>query len=237
MSEVDLLQGYPEPKEPRVVSPKLRTIRHRIVASYRGEAFYDGSRNYGYGGLKNDGRWGPIAESMLEYYGLGEGSTVLQIGCDKGFLLHEFLQLGLNIKVHGTEVSDYAIQHAMPSVQPFIQQAPFIKLPFPENRFDLVIAIGPVYSLNLADAMSCLKEIQRVGKGKSFITLGAYETEEDFRLFRYWKLLGTTVLSKSDWIEVLNHCDYTGDYKFNTAESLNLVEEKLFHSKQCVDAQ
>ena len=39
-------------------------------------------------------------------------------------------------------------------------------------------------------------------------------------------LLGSTILSKGDWVEVLNHVGYTGDYKFNTASSLNLVEER-----------
>ncbi len=129
------------------------------------------------------------------------------------------------MKIHGTEISDYAVASAIPSVKPLIRKAPFTEIPFEEGEFNFVIAIGPVYSLNLTDAIQCLKEIQRVGKGKSFVTLGAYETEEDLRLFRYWTLLGSTILSKSDWIEVLQHAGYTGDYKFNTARSLRLVEK------------
>lgn len=225
MREFDALKGYPEPKQSRVVHPDIRTIHNRIVASYRGKDFYDGDRNNGYGGLKYDGRWAPIAKDMMAQYGLNERSAILQIGTDKGFLLHDFLQLSPTLKVRGTEVSDYAIECTMPSVKPFVQKAPFTALPFADNEFDFVIAIGPVYSLNLADAIKCLQEIQRVGKGKSFITLGAYETEEDLRLFRYWTLLGCTVLSKKDWVEVLRHVGYTGDYKFNTAQSLNLVEK------------
>jgi hypothetical protein len=88
-----------------------------------------------------------------------------------------------------------------------------------------VIAIGPVYSLNLANAIRCLKEIKRVGKDKSFITLGSYTNEIDFKLFRYWTLLGATILKKKEWIEVLKHTKYNGDYKFNTAKSLNLVQK------------
>ena len=85
-----------------------------------------------------------------------------------------------------------------------------------------MVAIGPVYTLNLAGAIRLLKEIQRVTKKNSFITLGCYESEEDFWLFRDWTLLGTTVLKRNEWIEVLRHINYTGDYKFNTARSLNL---------------
>ncbi len=205
--------------------PKIRTIQNRIVASYRGEAFYDGDRNDGYGGFNYDGRWAPIARNIMETYSLDGQSKILQVGSDKGFLLHEFLQISPTIQVRGTELSDYAIQNTMPSVKPFVQKASFTELPFADDEFDFIIAIGPVYSLNLPDAIKCLKEIQRTGKGKSFITLGAYETEEDFRLFRYWTLLGSTILSKDDWVEVLTHVGYTGDYKFNTAKSLNLVKK------------
>lgn len=225
MREFDALASYPEPKEPRIVHPKIRTIHNRIVASYRGEEFYDGDRNDGYGGFNYDGRWGPIAKYMIDQYSLNGESAILQIGSDKGFLLHEFLQIYPTIKVRGSEVSDYAMDCTMPSVKPFVHKASFTELPFADDEFDFVIAIGPVYSLNLPDAIKCLKEIQRAGKGKSFITLGAYETEEDLRLFRYWTLLGSTILSKEDWVEVLNHVGYTGDYKFNTAMSLNLLEE------------
>ena len=51
------------------------------------------------------------------------------------------------------------------------------------------------------------------------------DNEEDFRLFRYWTLLGSTILSKTDWLEVLEHTGYTGDYKFNDAKSLELIPE------------
>ena len=226
MREYDALSGYPEPQNPRVVHPNIRTIHNRIVASARGKEFYDGERNDGYGGFNYDGRWVPIAKNILEQYSLNDQSAILHIGSDKGFLLHDFLQLCPDIKVRGSEISDYAIDTTMPSVKSFIEKAPFTELPFADGEFDFVIAIGAVYSLNLPDAIKCLKEIQRVGKGKSFITIGAYETEEDFRLFRYWTLLGSTILSKEDWVEVLNHVGYTGDYKFNTAQSLNLVEER-----------
>lgn len=226
MREFDALHGYPQPKEPRYVGPQLRTIHNRIIAAQRGIEYYDGDRNNGYGGFAYDGRWKPIARNMCQEYGLAETSAVLQIGCEKGFLLHDFQQLYPQMNVRGTDISSYAIEKAMPAIKPFIQQAPFTKLPFKDREFDLVLAIGVVYTLNLADAIQCLKEIQRVGKGKSFITLAAYRTEEEFKLFRWWTVLGTTILHEDEWKEVLKHAGYTGDYKFQTARSLNLVEKK-----------
>ena len=225
MREFNVLEGYPEPKKPRVAKEGLRTILHRIVASYRGKDLYDGDRNYGYGGFHYDGRWLPIAKKMCWEYKIDAQSAVLQVGCDKGFLLNDFLQIHPNMKVRGTEISEYPIEQAMESVKSNIEKAPFTKLPFDENEFDLVLALGAVYTLNLGDVIQCLKEIQRVSKGKSFITLGSYTDEESFKLFRNWTLLGTTILHEKEWVEVLKHIGYIGDYKFTGSKSLNLVGE------------
>lgn len=223
MNEYNVLAGYPEPKSIRRVGPETRTIENRIIASYRDAEFYDGDRNNGYGGYIDDGRWNHIAKNMIYRYKLNNKSKVLQVGCDKGFLINAFYNLLPGIELCGIEVSNYALDEAIPQIKKFLMLNSFVNLPFKEKSFDFVIAIGPVYSLNLADAIKCLKEIQRVGKGNAFITLGAYETEEELRLFRYWTLLGTTILHKTEWIKILNHTKYTGDYKFNTAKTLNLV--------------
>ena len=224
MKEIDLLSNYPVLKK-RYVSKNSRTIKNRITASYRDKNFYDGKRNDGYGGFKYDGRWKVIAKKFFDIYRLKSNAKILQIGSDKGFLLQDIKEIYPKSKVRGIEVSDYAIKHTNKKIKKFIQKGLFYKLPFKKNEFDFVIAIGPVYTLNLADAIKCLKEIDRVGKGKSFITLGAYDHEKDLKLFRYWTLLGSTILSKKEWIEVLKHTKYKGDYKFNTAKSLNLVQK------------
>ncbi len=224
MREFNALGNYPQPKKPRYVGPNIRTIKNKIIASYRDERYYDGDRNNGYGGFKYDGRWKSIADSMCEEYKLTKDSALLQIGCEKGFLLHDFHEKYPNMKVRGLEMSDYAIEKSMPSIKGFIRKVDnYAKLPFSDCEFDFVIAIGVIYPLTLRDAISCLKDIQRVGKGKSFITLGSYRNEEEFKLFRYWSVLGSTILHVDEWVEVLNQAGYTGDYTFYTAETLNLV--------------
>lgn len=225
MREFNALRNYPQPKGPRYVGLNIRTIKNKIVASYRDKGYYDGDRNDGYGGFKYDGRWKIIVKSMCEDYRLTKDSALLQIGCEKGFLLHDFKEYFPSMKVRGVEVSDYAVAESMPLVKPYIVKSDFTKLPFENREFDFVIAIGVVYTLNLRDAISCLKEIQRVGKGNSFITLGAYRNEQGARLFKYWTLLGATILHVDEWIEVLKESGYTGDYQFVTAEYLNLVEK------------
>ena len=225
MKEFDLLSVYPLLNK-RFVSKNTRKIENRIIASYRGREFYDGKRDNGYGGFKYDGRWEKIASRIFKHYKLKENAKILQVGSDKGYLLHDFKVISPECSVAGVEVSDYAIKSTLNTVKRYIKKSNFTKLPFKDNAFDFVIAIGPIYSLNLPDAIKCLKEIKRVGKGKSFITLGSYSNEKDFKLFRYWTLLGSTILDKQEWVKVLKHCKYQGDYKFNTAASLNLKLKK-----------
>jgi len=223
--EFNLLKNYVSLKQ-RLINKNTRTIKNRIVASYRGKEFYDGDRNNGYGGYKYDGRWKQVAKDIFKIYNLKKNSKILQIGSDKGFLLKDIKVLQPHCTVRGIEISSYAISKTLPSVKKFIRKSSFYNLPFKDNYFDFIIAIGPIYSMNLSDSIRCLKEIRRVGKGKSFITLGSYDNNKEFQLFRYWTLLGCTILSKSDWIEVLKHCKYTGDYNFNTSKSLNLKLKK-----------
>lgn len=225
MREFNLLQNYSSLKL-RFVSKNLRTIKNRIIASYKGKEFYDGDRNNGYGGYKYDGRWTKVASDIFRIYKLNNKAKILQIGSDKGFLLNDIKLIKPFSTVRGVENSSYAISKTLPKVKKFIIKSDFTKLPFKNNYFDFVIAIGPIYTLNLSDAIKCLKEIKRVGMGKSFITLGSYDTIAEFNLFRYWTLLGCTILSKSEWVEVLKHCKYTGDYMFNTSKSLNLKIKK-----------
>ena len=65
MREFNLLEDYPIPDKPRYVGSNLRTIKNRIIASYRDKNLYDGSRDNGYGGYKYDGRWVKVAKKDL----------------------------------------------------------------------------------------------------------------------------------------------------------------------------
>ena len=53
----------------------------------------------------------------LRHYELVSGDRILDIGCGKAFLLYEFPQIVLGIKIHGVDVSKYAIENAKPEVK------------------------------------------------------------------------------------------------------------------------
>ena len=85
MAEINLLRRYPRAKrniEKRTGAQSEENIR---IAREYGREYFDGSRDTGYGGYRYDGRWLPIAEDMIEHFGLRPGDRVLDVGCRQGF--------------------------------------------------------------------------------------------------------------------------------------------------------
>jgi len=223
MAEVEI--GYPHGKSKRVLTAdSSRTIRSRMIAWGLDEQYYDGSRQNGYGGFVYDGRWARIVPALVQRYGLTPRSAVLDVGCKKGFFLHDLGAALPGIKLRGVENHPYPLAHAMPSVRSYLRQCRYEQLPFADGEFDFVMAFAAIYMLTLGGVMAALREIQRVGNGNSYITVGAYRTDEERELFRQWTLIGTTVLHVSEWLEVFAETGYTGDYAFTTATTLGLVK-------------
>lgn len=221
MPEFDI--GYPHGQVQRIVPEGYRTIRNRIIAFELGSEYYDGARENGYGGYRYDGRWSRIIPGLVQRYGLTGSSRVLDVGCKKGFFLHDLKEALSGITVRGIENHSYPLENCMDSVRADVELAPYQALPFLDRSFDFVMAFASIYMLNLRDVMDAIREIQRVGKGKSYITVGAYRTTEERDLFYDWTVLGTTILHIDEWLEVFDHCGYTGDYGFTTASTLQLV--------------
>jgi len=193
-----------------------RTIHNRLAAAERGEAFFDGDRANGYGGLRDDGRWAVVAERLIAAYELAPGARVLQMLCHKGYLLRELALRGMRVK--GTETSRYAQLHA---VLPIALERPTRVINGP-GAYDLVICMSAVYMQSLPEAVRVLRECQRVAK-RAFVTLGAWRTPEEYWILRRWMLLGCTLLTPEEWLAVMRHAGYEGDYRFDTVQSLGLT--------------
>lgn len=220
MQEFDI--GYPHGMVQRIVPEGFRSIRNRITAFELGKEYYDGARENGYGGYKYDGRWKKIVPTIVQRYNLTSSSRVLDIGCKKGFFLHDLKNELPGITVRGVENHVYPLETCMETVRADVLLAPYQTLPFLDKSFDFIMSFAAIYMLNLGDVMTALKEIMRVGNGKSYITVGAYRNNEERELFYDWTVLGSTVLHVDEWIEVFKHCGYTGDYYFTTASALHL---------------
>ena len=175
--EVNLLDVYPKSNRPIEDRSKTVTIRDRLLSRQFGKEYFDGTRNQGYGGYNYHPKfWQPVVKRLQKFYKLNSKSRVLDVGCGKGFLLYDFIQLLPGITVAGVEISEYAISNAIEKVKPFIVLGNAKKLPFADKTFDLVLALNTIHNLPLEDCFLALKEIERVGKNK-FIVNDAFETK------------------------------------------------------------
>jgi len=177
--------------------------------------YWDGDRRYGYGGYKYlPGRWKPVAESLIENYGLTNVSSVLDVGCGKGYLLYEMKLLLPDLKIEGFDISNHALSHAKEEIRNslFIHRAQDI-YPYEDNKFDLVISLGCIHNLKIFELETALKEIERVGK-KGYIMKESYRNElEQFNL-QCWALTCESFFDDKEWPWLYNHFGYKGDYEF-----------------------
>ena len=222
MQKYNLFSNYTNKKVKRIAKKNYRTINNKIISTYRDKEFFDGNRKNGYGGYIYDGRWKKYAKKIIKKYELTNKSKILHINCEKGFILNDIKEELPSINIYGTESSKYAINKSLKSVKSDIILTEPTKLPFKNNYFDFVLAIGVIYALSLTDAIKCLKEINRVSKNKSFINLASYKNNKDLQLFQKWSLLGVTFLRENEWISVLKHTKYKGNFYFTNASSLGL---------------
>lgn len=209
-------------KDNRSDITKRRTIINKIIAWERGKEYYDGDRLNGYGGFKYDGRWLKILPKFIKKYNLKKGSKVLDVGCKKGFLLYDLKKLVPGIKIYGIEDHKYPIDRAVKEVKNELKIGEYHSLPFKKNFFDAVFAFHCIYRLNFGDTIKSIKEIQRVTKKHSYITLGAYSDKKGKELYDKWGIISTSHLHIKDWKKIFKHIKYKGDYSFTTPESLGL---------------
>ena len=211
--EIDLLKNYPKTKRNVKERGKVKTEKDRKIAREFGKDFFDGDRKNGYGGFHYNPRfWQPVIPTFKKHFGLTSSSTVLDIGCAKGFMLHDMAELIPGITVKGIDISKYAIENTIEDMKPHVQVANAKELPFESNSFDLVISITTVHNLERDECGKALQEIERVSRGKSFITLDAYRNDDEKKLMYAWNLTGRTIMHVNQWKQFFKKVGYTGDY-------------------------
>jgi SAM-dependent methyltransferase len=211
--EIDLLADYPRTKRNLDERAQQKTEEDRAVARQFGKEFFDGDRRHGYGGFNYLPRfWQPVIPALRKHFGLDASSSVLDVGCAKGFMLHDMAELIPGITVRGVDVSSYAIEHAIEDMKPFVSVADARKLPFPDKSFDVVISINTVHNLDREECGQSLREIQRIARKGAFITVDAYHDEEERKRMYDWNLTGRTIMHVDEWRRFFAENGYTGDY-------------------------
>lgn len=211
--EIDLLEHYPKTK--RDLSGRLehKDEATRAIARKFGKAFFDGDRKYGYGGFGYMPKfWQPVVPTFKNYFNLNADTTLLDVGCAKGFMLFDLMKAIPGIELHGVDISEYAIENAKEEVKPYVTVANALELPFETNSMDVVISINTIHNLPKDDLAKSLNEIQRVSKCKSFITVDAYRNNEEKERMEAWNLTAKTMMHVDEWKVFFNDVGYTGDY-------------------------
>ncbi len=212
--EVDLMRLYPKPRN-RMAKRSAVTEEQRRISRMFSFEYFDGDRSHGYGGYSYHPRfWSETVRLFTDYYSLATDASILDIGCAKGFMLKDFAALMPNIAITGIDISQYAIDNADPVVHAHLDQGNAKDLPYRNGVFDLVISINTIHNLPRDDVLRALREIERVGKGNSFIMVDGWRTEEERVDLENWVLTAKTMLHVDAWRVLFEEAGYTGDYSF-----------------------
>lgn len=211
--EIDLLKNYPKSK--RDLSGRLESKSEavRAIARKFDKEFFDGDRQHGYGGFNYHPRfWQPVIPDFIEHFNLNNDSSVLDVGCAKGFMLFDLLSELPKINARGIDISEYAITNGKDEVKSILNQGCATSLPFEDNSFDVVISINTIHNLEKGECARALLEIQRVSKGKAFITVDAYRNDEEKARMEAWNLTAKTMMHVDEWKAFFKEVGYSGDF-------------------------
>jgi SAM-dependent methyltransferase len=211
--EIDLLAKYP--KVTRDLSARLeaKSEEARAIGRRFDFDYFDGDRKHGYGGFTYQSRfWKPVVPDIVSHFNLTSESKVLDVGCAKGFFLHDLQELLPGIDINGIDISSYAIQNAIETVKGKLLVGDARNLEFADNSFDFVMSINTIHNLNREDCAQSLREIQRVSGGRAFITVDAYRDEREKERMEAWNLTALTMMSVEEWKAFFAEVGYNGDY-------------------------
>ncbi|MDP6367814.1 MAG: class I SAM-dependent methyltransferase [Nitrospinota bacterium] len=219
MAEIDLMDKYPKSKRAIDERAKLITEEHRRIARRFGEEFFDGDRLNGYGGYHYHPRfWQETVKRFRDHYRLADDAGVLDVGCGKGFMLHDFKELMPELTIAGIDISEYTIENAIEPVAEYLRAGNARELPYEDDSFDLVISINTIHNLPREECRQALREIERVSRAHSFIVNDAWRNEDEHQRMLAWNLTALTYMHVDDWVEFFEEAGYTGDYYWFIAE-------------------
>ena len=218
MREIDLLRALPRTK--RNIQKRLKAKDPAVIEESRkyGQMYFDGPRDYGYGGYRYDGRWVPVARDIVAHFDLKPGMRVLDIGCAKGFLVKDLMSVCPGLEVFGLDISHYALMNCEPEVIGRLHLGSAESLPFPDQSFDCVLSLNTVHNFTRLVAIDVMREIQRVSGGRAFVQVDSYHTAEQKEIFESWVLTAKFYDYPKGWVELFEEAGYTGDYFWTIIE-------------------
>jgi len=155
-----------------------------------------------------------VVDDFIRYYQLDNNSSILDVGCGKGFMIHDFMDKIPNAKFAGLDISKYCIDNSISTASPFLITGSCDKLPWEDKSFDLVIAIATIHNLDYDGVRKSLLEIVRTTKKNAFIKVNGYRTKEELNKLNGWNLVAKTILHEEEWLKLFEETGYIYDYDF-----------------------
>lgn len=167
--------------------------------------YFDGPESQiGYGGYVYDARHEKTCAEMIKYFGLSPEARILDFGCAKGFLVTEFRKLGMD--AWGLDVSEYAINSAMPETKPFLVHAPVGTTEVPPllltEHWDFVISKDVIPHLN-SNEVKALFDYLKEKRILTFVSIQCVHRDESKDLLRQWDPTTKIVRTSAEWREWL----------------------------------
>jgi 2-polyprenyl-3-methyl-5-hydroxy-6-metoxy-1,4-benzoquinol methylase len=167
---------------------------------------------------ERDDRVGSVSSDLKSFARVvanhcGTGS-VLDIGCGEGFLVGEFLKLGINAQ--GVDVSKIVIQRASKRFHDRFRHASVLNLPFENESYDTVVSTDCLEHLTPEDVTLALKELHRVSRRFLVLQVATVQDRDE-----HWHL---TVEERAWWEAKCFEAGFRKHpayYKVNPYESLN----------------
>ncbi len=218
MHELDLMQSLPRTRRDigersGAKSPEVVEIARRF-----GREYFDGSRDTGFGGYYYDGRWIPVAKDIVDHFGLSAGSRLLDVGCAKGFLVKDLMQVCPGLEAFGFDISRYAVTSCEPECVGRLHVGSCDSVPFPDKSFDVVIAKDVIHNLDREGCLRAVKEVERLAPGRGFIQVDSYRTPREREAFLRWVLTAQTHCDPAGWRALFEEAGYTGAYCWTIIE-------------------
>jgi ubiquinone/menaquinone biosynthesis C-methylase UbiE len=122
--------------------------------------------------------------NIIDHYRAGKSGTVLEVGCNKGYLMSELQKY--SGCVYGVDIDEGVVAHAMRRGHPvFVCSAE--NLAFPDKRFDAVLSIHTIE--HIPDLSKAVREFWRVLKpGGTLILVYPYEPVAGITCLPFWSL-------------------------------------------------
>jgi ubiquinone/menaquinone biosynthesis C-methylase UbiE len=130
-----------------------------------------------------------LTNLLVKYF---KFNTFLDAGCGMGHVIRNLLKKGYKCK--GTEISKDALKYYMSDLvkKKIVSLAGLEKLPFKDNKFDLVFCTDVMEHIPIFDVKDSIKELIRVTKGDLVLTINLdhpYEYHPTILPRRTWENL------------------------------------------------